>query len=196
MDYVTANPAPDAYQPWTAVDSNREQYGSRRVTIRNRKFLRKYAPVQLPATRLTIETDLALDRPSRPLYGSAKSPIQPVIPTPAVQATSPMPAKESTTPAHTVQEPPNTPTGPSAFRSPVDKDLRCRLSFPQAPTSPENQPHGNGSSGNPIGIGNTSPTTVDPVPTPASAQTSPRRSTRSRRSPLWQKDYELDMGSD
>jgi hypothetical protein len=38
--------------------------GSRRVTLRNRKFLRKYVSVQLPPKRFTIDTDTTLHQRS------------------------------------------------------------------------------------------------------------------------------------
>jgi len=36
--------------------------GSRRITLRNRKFLRKYFPVQPPARHRTIDCDLGSNR--------------------------------------------------------------------------------------------------------------------------------------
>jgi len=57
--------------------------GSRRVTLRNRKFLRKYVPVQGLPKRLTIDADVGLRQP--PAY------MPPVVPTAAAPDTAPSP---------------------------------------------------------------------------------------------------------
>ena len=78
--------------------------GSERDILRNRKFLRKYIPVHLPAPRLTIDDDIGLHRNSphstaRPLGHSEVPGLPPLT------AASPLPSTTSAGPVTSPQHP-------------------------------------------------------------------------------------------
>ncbi|XP_054770983.2 uncharacterized protein K02A2.6-like [Lytechinus pictus] len=147
--------------------------GSGRVTLRNRKFLRKYVPVRRHPPPLTMEEDISLHHRPAPAplssrvgqvplslrhTGTADAPCRP--PEPASAASSPpQAAKDAPRGTH----PPST----------VEDSLT---------TPPETPPAAPG---------------LDPVPAPITAPppgtppTAPRCSTRRTRQPVWHSDYSM-----
>ena len=104
--------------------------GSGRVTLRNRKFLRKYVPVQHPSARATIEHDLALRwiTPStRVTLSSAPSPEDQMAPS------NDPPQPHPTTPI-AMSPPPTSPARAPAV-SPVP--INPTLSPAVAPLTPD-----------------------------------------------------------
>ncbi|CAG2205462.1 unnamed protein product [Mytilus edulis] len=173
--------------------------GSGRVTLRNRKFLRKYVPVKGIKTTKTIQDDLCYKNVPVPSSFDTKQVLQPTSDTlmetpkdstrerhyPLGQATSD--SKDSSTPEFTYsQDLPSeqklhileTPkTGLSSSKSPRVENThpeRRRLEFTETPF--ENQ--------------GTQPTTNTPpliiTPTELNPQ---RKSSRASRPPAWHSDY-------
>ncbi|CAG2222073.1 unnamed protein product [Mytilus edulis] len=179
--------------------------GSGRVTLRNRKFLRKYVPVKGIKTTKTIQDDLCYKNVPVPSSFDTKQVLQPTSDTlmetpkdpkdstlerhyPLGQATSD--SKDSSTPEFTYsQDLPSeqklhileTPkTGLSSSKSPRVENThpeRRRLEFTETPF--ENQ--------------GTQPTTNTPpliiTPTELNPQ---RKSSRASRPPAWHSDYTTD----
>ena len=158
--------------------------GSRRVTLRNRKFLRKYVPVQGLPKRLTIDADVGLRQP--PAY------MPPVVPTAAAPGTAPSPGMStpvkhvsklpdmSPLPAHspTMEPPCETPTHTLVRQS------GRQLTYME-PQNPDVNPlHADLPLGPPL-------VEMDHVPAPTveTTPTSLRRSSRVKHAPEWQNDF-------
>ena len=155
--------------------------GSRRVTLHKRKFLRKYIPVIAPRAKLTLDGDIGLPRsmPSSPEESngptstptfeppSANSPVHTSLPITRISTPKPSNSEliQTRVPSH------DTP------RSLTNQDIRHWLTY-DTPTQ--------------VTTGNMSPAEGRKIPETGAAS-SPRRSTRQRHAPTWQKDY--DMGS-
>ena len=159
--------------------------GSRRVTLRNRKFLREYIPVIASRAKLTLDGDIGLPRsmPSSPEESngptgtptptltfeppSANSPVHTPLPITRISTPKPINSEliQTRVPLH------DTP------RPLTNQDTRRQLTY-DTPTQ--------------VTTGNMSPAESRQIPE-TDAASSPRRSTRQRHAPTWQKDY--DMGS-
>ncbi len=173
--------------------------GSGRVTLRNRKFLRRYTPVLQPRPIQTIARDLQLlHAASPPTKSSADQeagrkdisgpPVTPeAAPLPPVtqeQGDTPTsPDLPPTTQLHNAPSP--TPATPSrGAPTPRRRLLHLGTTAPREAIAPQLQEH---ASQQPVGspmhesTDAARPYTLDP----------PRRSTRATRPPTWQKDYEL-----
>ena len=175
--------------------------GSGRVTLRNRKFLRRYTPVLQPPPIQTIDRDLQLLHAASPSMKSSADletsrkniPGSPVTPA----ATPPLPSSVTQDQCDTPMSPdlqPNTylhndPSPTSATPSKGAPTPRRRLLHhgtkptPRA-IAPQSSEH---TIQHPVdshmyeSADSTRPATLDP----------PRRSTRVSRPPTWHKDYEL-----
>ena len=184
--------------------------GSRRVTLRNRKFLRKYIPVIAPLAKLTLDTDIGLPRSmttrqeesniptykpmSTPTYKAVSTPTNRPMSTPTVRPVStkppdhtPLPITRTSTSPPSDSEITQTPVPSHDTREPMtNQDTRHQLIYgsPQPATSQS-----------PDGCENPTATlpAVDRHITDMDAPSTPRRSSRLRHAPAWQKDY--DMGS-
>ena len=155
--------------------------GSGRVTLRNRKFLRKYVPVQTPPPKLTIAKDFGVCRPHAvPQIVPHQNRVMPNgIPNPygMGQATSnPNPLECPPTPS-----PDRCPT-PAPFQQPitpspavVDAPAVRPVSTTQSPTT-----------GQLMGSHDPRPAVSLPIPT-----VTQRRSGRSTRKPAWHSDYDM-----
>jgi len=153
--------------------------GSGRVTLRNRKFLRKYIPVQCPGAKTTIEHDLGRRWTTPSTYVTLPAP---AFSPPLQDQTSPsdeLPLSHPTTqigtsPGARDDIRPTPHSTPGAQRLDVNRQ-------PSEPTSPTRVP-------------NVLPTPVSPTSLPAavpSASPTPEagRPARARRPPTWHKDY-------
>jgi len=153
--------------------------GSGRVTLRNRKFLRKYIPVQCPGAKTTIEHDLGRRWTTPSTYVTLPAP---AFSPPLQDQTSPsdeLPLSHPTTQIGTspgarddIRPTPHSTPGPQHL------DVNRQ---PSEPTSPTRVP-------------NVLPTPVSPTSLPAavpSASPTPEagRPARARRPPTWHKDY-------
>ena len=163
--------------------------GSGRVTIRNRKFLRKYIPVLTPPPQKTIDFDLkALVQHAAPQtethLPSASLPAvaQQARPTPPPQmdAPQPFPSQTSTSsPDLAPQEPCSSPSSPPTPLHVTQPHYDSDISSPDHPRS--------------------APTPSPPTPprprfnTPTRSTTGLRRSSRLTRAPVWQADYDMDQ---
>lgn len=181
--------------------------GSGRVTLRNRKFLRRYVPVILPQPVRTIEHDLQLLHNAPPQTRIADdhgfvckgSPDLHTTPTTATRS-------NDTLNQHVILTPPSSPptpvlTAPSPSVSTPGRGAvrqgRRRLSLheivpPRAgsvttPVCSPQSPKATAQSPEPMTGGARNTTSTDHSP-PADP---PRRSTRATRPPTWQKDYDL-----
>ena len=161
--------------------------GSRRVTLRNRKFLRKYVPVQLQPRRLSIDSDLALRLPAATTENPTGHSITPAVtPTHATRST---PAATNTgIPTHSAPHPTASPSKvtPSSSETPSRGNLlqsRRQLAYTEPP-SPDSRP---------VDVSvDTGPSRETPNCTtpPTDLLCLPvRRSGRTRTAPEWQKDY-------
>ncbi|XP_060073014.1 uncharacterized protein LOC132552840 [Ylistrum balloti] len=173
--------------------------GSGRITLRNRKFLRKYTPVYSPPEKQSIEQDLKhyfkRDIPNftPPTSGTPVVPANPLKPSldinpqgiskraPASQdlSNSPPPVQDRT--SHTVQSKPQTPLA-------LDGSPQMVNSSP-SPASPRLPP-----SPHPPTTSPATPVTprriVTNRPEQLSVDLTPRRPNRQRQEPKWLSDYE------
>ena len=150
--------------------------GSGRVTLRNRKFLRKFSPVYSPHTPHTLDVDIRQDNPpQRPMVG--KQPERDNPPSPS--------ALPLTTP--TANEP---ATQPPATERPLDLEVDTH------DLSPSPSPTTITTPGTPMAVTPTRDITTDspiqtPPRTPAPPTPTPRRSNRIRKPSTYLKDYKL-----
>lgn len=146
--------------------------GSRRVTLRNRKFLRKYLPVQSPSHKLTIDNDIGIRRS---------------FPVPSQSIATPCYPKNSGSPDGTV---------PSVMRTPIPKPELPE--YTQTPTSRCPTPQSSttrtirrqltyGTPGQSSGLSPNASTT--PIVPAVDITPTPRRSSRTSHAPAWQKDF-------
>lgn len=137
--------------------------GSGRVTLRNRRFLRKFSPIHnnMPPPR-SIYDDLATRVPTSAPVATPSLPDSDIPPAPTEPSTALIPLSAGSP----IPEPPVTPATPrqGALRSMTPQ------SSPQSPT-PQG-PHAE-------------PNTTSPA-------SSPRRSARASHVPVWHKDYVMD----
>lgn len=165
--------------------------GSGRVTLRNRKFLRKYTPVYPPVKRQSIDSDLRQRIPSHTMPAKVVPPLH-----------SPLsPGKDTSQDTGTLLSPPEdqmhgTPTTrgsidqssppqplismspPPVMESPAATPASPRpATLPETPTPP-------------AAVQSTPRRIVLPRPEQLSFDQTPRRSTRSRQEPKWLSDYE------
>ena len=169
--------------------------GSGRVTIRNRKFLRKYIPVidSTPARTITKEMVYTPDPTSPDIHGLTKC--HPSSTSPHVNASAPTPAVVPPSTPETILESNPVPGTPPAPAAPTVPPSPCRVRGPmlQTPTGRLSTPIGRSDLATPQGRyitpGQTSPmnTSSPSCPTP----TRPRRSGRSTRTPAYLSDYVL-----
>lgn len=188
--------------------------GSGRVTLRNRRFLRRYVPVQTPLPRLSIAHDLDLRPHSPPVTtpsslntaarqpnadpGQLVSTTSPKIPIIRTAASPPVCAQRDpglTQPGLTPQ-PNGTPSSEPTWTATTPPRL-TRPPSPGSPATPASpvllppRPHGlappspSGSPAAPV-----EPTPRSPPRSPAAPSTL-RRSTRQTRRPAWYSDYEM-----
>ena len=140
--------------------------GSGRVTLRNRKFLRQYHPVQARPRTVTLDLDQGQSQESRP---QTLLPPAPLAPTEQITGQDPPSCAPPVFPANSHEDGalpsdhdiPSTP-------APTD-DTSITVPADTAPKPPQQQPN-------------------DIVVT----QTTPRRSSRITKRPIWQADYEMD----
>lgn len=166
--------------------------GSGRVTLRNRKFLRKYSPAILPSPTRTITIDMPL--PTAPTQPIAPSIITPqtaqhgtsgnVIPPPVNLPQAPTCANHDQ-PSHDAVS----PTPPTPQLSPKMRVPQSALATPTRPTqspcgqrtaTPRIRPQHDIPAANP---------TVSSGAQPESSTHQPRRSGRTVHAPKWLNDY-------
>lgn len=149
--------------------------GSGRVTLRNRKFLRKYIPVRQPSPPLKMEDDIHAHRRPSPVTLSRPAVLAPCSPRPMgpadVPHCSPVP------PAKTPLQPQLDDDGP--------RD-RCSPSPLVVPSPVPDSPAATSTNTAPPAISSPIP---DPAPPAAPVATSPRCSTRRTKQPAWHSDY-------
>ncbi|XP_071478837.1 uncharacterized protein [Diadema antillarum] len=150
--------------------------GSGRVTLRNRKFLRKYVPVQQRPPPLTMEVDISA--PHRPAPIPLSNPARCVPPSPHPTGAADVP--------HCNPEP--VPSDPLLQMITSDASPRRRHLHTAIPPTAD-------CPGTPR---ETPPTPPDPVPAPAlvaspspGTPAAPRRSARRTRQPAWHADYSM-----
>lgn len=145
--------------------------GSGRVTLRNRKFLRKYVPVKPSEPTVTIDQDLLLEKlcsqrkggdfaANRDITISSPPVPQPVVPSPIRSDQEEHPSCTPT--ILTTQQPP-----------PITVDTRIK---PRRLTFSDNSPR-------PL---------EDKPTTPTPKKSEPRRSGRESRPPAWHSDYDMN----
>ena len=164
--------------------------GSGRITIRNRKFLRKYSPVAPPPTRRTIMEDIRHQTPpleSMPMLpppqdttalnkdddGTKKwatTTVTPQTPHPKARDTRLLTMSPALDPITPTQDPDDTTApasvAPAPIPDPMSTPVRCNISVP-LPTTPI-------------------------APDPVEACT-PKRSGRLRKAPKWHSDYQMSI---
>lgn len=130
--------------------------GSGRITLRNRKFLRKYQPYAATDPTITIIDDLKYNtsQPFRPSDKISVEPSEQPRPRTCIQMTPSDPQRNVTTPSLDGSSSPTRSESPHAVRQPPQEiQDRCVEDEPDAVT--------------------------------------PRRSSRQRKPPIWQSDYNL-----
>ena len=165
--------------------------GSGRVTLRNRKYLRQYTPVQTPQAKLTIDPDLGFLRRT-----TTPDPVGTHQPTPTVPEVPRVTPHQSITPVDPGGEHPCTPTSTQEPRAPIQspalppRDTQQhtlqRMSLDLDPprrvlrrdTEPVTPPSNAAS--------------PPPIASQGAQSPLPRRSVRHVRAPAWQKDYVMD----
>lgn len=160
--------------------------GSGRVTVRNRKFLRRYQPVIPRQDRMTIDDELSRLRRARPPPPSATAtPSSNELPTPNVTVRMEDEGIGIYPPVHPTQSDlPDTHAGNDPSSVPLSvptADDSVQLPTPTADDAPaaNNQP-----TPSPNGIPVATLPPENPAPTP-------RRSTRDRTRPVYHKDYHV-----
>lgn len=172
--------------------------GSGRVTLRNRKFLRRYIPVKPTPPRMTIDNDLGLRKPD-----TSNHPTDEDSPCKAKKSPS---RPQHKTPANTPSEtPPNSQISRPSSRKQLLSDSPDTVTHPCSdfPTPDTDPPSGNYSDPLPdsgsdhplttpatVPLGPQSPATTPPASGHTDAE-SPRRSSRPTKRPAWHKDYEM-----
>ena len=157
--------------------------GSGRVTVRNRKFLRKYQPVVRPPPRLSVDVDIWAP--------NSRSPSPPPSPTPPLTATPPptAPAHDPSPPAPPTPAVPAQPASPSALPTPSTPPRpRPHAASPSALPTPSTPPRPRLSPSRSVSVPPMSPP-MGPSPSAAVPPAAPRRSTRDRRPPAYLSDY-------
>ena len=143
--------------------------GSGRVTLRNRKFLRKYIPVQPRGATTTIEHDLGL----RWIMPSTQVTLPPVSSLPSHDTPPPHPTTEVAT-SPTPASPARAPAALPPSIDPTPSTSPTSTSADRAPTT---------------ALPSTDPTS-SPAAVPAATPTSEaRRPVRARQPPTWHRDY-------
>ncbi|CAE1306768.1 unnamed protein product [Acanthosepion pharaonis] len=153
--------------------------GSRRVTLRNRKFLRKYVPVQLPPSKLTIDNDIRIRNAAPTLTPTI---VSNDVTTTSPQLTEPKNPIASDPPAQPVispkvsQTPRNAPTvletaPPDREKPTFDGDLSFDTTVSPSRASMSN------------------PSSLETTPSSPRMLNTPRRSGRAKHAPKWFKDY-------
>ena len=153
--------------------------GSGRVTIRNRKFLRKYHPVQTPPPRLTVDHDIGIHRPVIPQTVRSPSATMSKV-TPTHKEATQGPLKTPVNPPPSTNPTPQPPKLTSPTPPPDAVVTPAQQLSPAQP--PDSQP-----------VNPCPPPDPDPPP-PASVDVpaaTPRRSGRSSRKPAWHSDYDM-----
>ncbi|CAE1174083.1 unnamed protein product [Acanthosepion pharaonis] len=153
--------------------------GSRRVTLWNRKFLRKYVPVQLPPSKLTIDNDIRIRNAAPTLTPTI---VSNDVTTTSPQLTEPKNPIASDPPAQPVispkvsQTPRNAPTvletaPPDREKPTFDRDLSFYTTVPPSRASMSNL------------------SSLETTPSSPRMLNTPRRSGRAKHAPKWFKDY-------
>jgi hypothetical protein len=168
--------------------------GSGRVTLRNRKFLRKYTPVYAPKPNLTIDNDL-ISRPrpvnqDTPALTHCESPAHSYSPTSqAANRCTPSTTSTQTVPDTAVFEKrypglqETQPTQIDVNKQPVTSPSQKRAPYePSPPVTPTTAI-----------APNYQPPQVHP---PKTLVVTPRRSDRSKSKPLWLNDYVHTLGAE
>ena len=151
--------------------------GSGRITIRNRRFLRKYIPACQPNRKRTILDDLRFLPTSNPSDQSQLTPTPPTDVPIHPDAPSDSPSKLLVTPA-TTSIIPRSPTAPITPPCPPGPSQEPSTANPTV-TSPYSSTHPEAPCPE---VPSQPPIRGDPEPSP----TNLRRSTRIRRPPKWQ----------
>ncbi|XP_021351985.1 uncharacterized protein K02A2.6-like [Mizuhopecten yessoensis] len=157
--------------------------GSGRVTLRNRKFLRKYIPVVTPPARYTIDNQIGLSHRTTSPTSNAPDTVVGEESNPPRKDTSPPPSTPLTT--RTIQRSPRSssdvdhPSPPFGIR---DIFSRRHLAFDSPAT--------------PVSKITTPPATMPPISThtPQAVVPSPapiRTSGRATKKPAWHSDYKM-----
>lgn len=153
--------------------------GLRRVTLRNRKFLWKYVPVQLPPSKLTIDNDIRIRNAAPTLTPTI---VLNDITTTSPQLTEPKNLIASDPPIQPVispkvsQMPWNAPTGletapPDRKKPTFDGDLSFDTTVLPSQASMSN------------------PSSLETTPSSPRMLNTPRRSGHAKHAPKWFKDY-------
>lgn len=144
--------------------------GSGRVTLRNRKFLRNYVPIQIPSPKMRIDPGIL----------TTLNPVR--FPVPYHGADSPGPT--TTQPLTPQEDIPSAPAGPTT------NPETGTPSGHNDPTPPGHTPPASPlvPQGSPDGSMVSRPPTMPPVE--ATPPAAPRRSGRATRKPVWMSDYD------
>ena len=146
--------------------------GSGRVTLRNRKFLRKYTPVYAQEPRRTISDDYSSPPPGS--SHATKRPIEPAVPQ-HITLANPEPTPNMPAPPLSTQIPEPSPGLPQSNSDDVVTPSATTTSTRQDPPQPFLP----------------APTFSQPSPSPGAV----RRSTRIRKPPAWQTSGDYDMSN-
>lgn len=155
--------------------------GSGRVTLRNRKFLRKYVPVYKPPLRATIDNDIDSWRnviPGAVPATTAPANMQTNKLNEGLDTSTPPLVSPAKTPTRS-----DTPTSGHCSSSPsvTASPSRRHLSFDVSPTGP---------SVDPTASVPTAPSGQPVAPAPPVTPIVPRRSGRETKKPAWLSDYD------
>ncbi len=152
--------------------------GSGRVTLRNRRFLRKFTPIACPEPPRPIGVDLGMKLTPTPLPPRTISPMLPsppdVAPTTPARPT-PAPDVTHRSPSHDSQS----PVAPTAVTTPSHHPT-LDITTPSRPIMPSSTPPAR----------RIIPLTT-PLPPKVPPEPAARRSNREHKAPGWHNDYEM-----
>ena len=170
--------------------------GSGRVTVRNRKFLRRYEPVVPRPERMTIDIELNRLRSARPTSQLEQPPSNRATPHNTEPESDSLKTQHLTTSPHVPDA--DTTTSPTDTEPHVPAADDCLPTPPPNPKdAPVAVPPNLTPTDTPIGAVPTTPKEI-PLAVPTSPQgnptaiQTPRRPTRERRRPAHHKDYHVD----
>ena len=171
--------------------------GSGRVTLRNRKFLRRYTPVKSPTPKMTIEGELGLIRriaPSTTPPNGSATPHQPTIPEGSDFCPTSTTDQKQSPPATTDETPGSKPRDPMPSDTPALSLDPGHLEVTPDLPSPQYQLSPGDDSQQTIPPRRSSHTKMHQLsPGDDSRQTTPpRRSRRAKNVPAWHKDYVMN----
>ena len=161
--------------------------GSGRVTLRNRRFLRKYTPVKRVEPKIQLNHDLERIRYSTRSANKLTDPADPIRQAPSSQPPNPQPAAPALPPTVNLMMTPskNPPDQPSVAPDESLHHTTPSENPPEHPTGTPDEPLTQSPPQQPL-------PDVDAPPNLPSNVVQPRYPRRAKRAPQWHMDYKME----